>query len=83
MTFFCQRVKEGAFGGTPFRDIYSSVNGKWCRKLWKEYNDLRVDSKYYCSNCYDVRVNKYDVKCRKSLRTWESEVWNKFVDPYG
>ena len=23
--------KEGAFGGTYFRDFYSGVNGKWCR----------------------------------------------------
>ena len=22
-------IKEGAFGGTYFRDIYSGVNGKW------------------------------------------------------
>ena len=25
-------IKEGQFGGTYFRDIYSSVNGKWYRK---------------------------------------------------
>ena len=24
-------IKEGAFGGTYFRDIYSGVNRKWCR----------------------------------------------------
>ena len=29
-------IKEDAFGGTYSRDIYSSVNGKWCRKSWKE-----------------------------------------------
>ena len=28
-------IKEGAFGGTYFRDIYSSVYGKWYRKSWK------------------------------------------------
>ena len=28
--------KEGAFGGTYFRDIYSGVNNKWYRKSWKE-----------------------------------------------
>ena len=28
-------VKEGAFGGTYFRDIYSGVNGKWYKKSWK------------------------------------------------
>ena len=25
-------IKEGAFGRTYFRDIYSGVNGKWYRK---------------------------------------------------
>ena len=25
-------IKQGAFGGTYFRDIYSGVNGKWYRE---------------------------------------------------
>ena len=29
--------KEGAFGGTYFRGIYSDVNGKWYRKSRKEF----------------------------------------------
>ena len=29
-------IKEGAFGGTYFRDIYSGANGKWHRKSWKK-----------------------------------------------
>ena len=28
-------IKEGAFGGTYFRDICSGINGKWYRKSWK------------------------------------------------
>ena len=28
-------IKEGTFGGTYSRDIYSSVTGKWYRKSWK------------------------------------------------
>ena len=27
-----ETIKEGAFGGTCFRDIYFVVNGKWYRK---------------------------------------------------
>ena len=27
-------IKEGAFGGTYFRDIYSYVNNKWYRNSW-------------------------------------------------
>ena len=26
-------IKEGAFGGTYFRDIYSGVNSKWYRRI--------------------------------------------------
>ena len=28
-------IKEGAFGGTYFRDIYSGVMWKWYKKSWK------------------------------------------------
>ena len=35
-------IKEGALGGTYFRDIYSSVNGKWYRKSWKEFDDYSI-----------------------------------------
>ena len=39
-------IKEGAFGGTYFRDIYSSVNGKWYKKAWKEFDQLKnIDQK--------------------------------------
>ena len=29
-------IKEGAFRGTYFRDIYSGINGKWWKKSRKE-----------------------------------------------
>ena len=45
-----EEIKEGAFGGTCFRDIYSGVNGKWYIKSWKEFDLLKyIDQKYYCS----------------------------------
>ena len=34
-------IKEGAFGGIYFRDIYSGVNGKWCKNLCKEFDQLK------------------------------------------
>ena len=62
-------MKEGAFARTYFRDIYSGVNGKWCKKSWKEFDELKhIDKKYYCSNYYDVNVNKYKIKCETLLR---------------
>ena len=62
-------IKKGALAGTYFRDICSSINGKWYRKSWKDFEELKnIDQKYYYSNYYDVSVNKYDVKCGTSLR---------------
>ena len=37
----------------------------------------------YSSNYYDVRVNKYGVKCGTSLRFWENKGWIKDIGPYG
>ena len=65
-------IKEGASGETYFRDIDSGINGKWYRKSWKEFDELKnIDQKYYCSNYYDASVNTYGVKCGTSLRFWE------------
>ena len=62
-------IKEGAFGGTYFWDIYSDVNGKCYWKSWKELGQLRdIYQKFYFSNYYDVSVNKHGVKCGTSLR---------------
>ena len=77
-------IKEGAFGGTYFRDIYSSINGKWYKNSWKQFDKLKsIDQKYYSSNYYDVSVNKYGVKCGASLRFWENKGWINPIDPYG
>ena len=41
-----------------------------------------IDQKYYCSDYYDVSVNKYGVKCGKSLRFWENKGWINEIDLY-
>ena len=52
-------IKEGVFGGTYFRDIYSGINGKWCKKSWTEFDQLKnIDQNYYSSDYYDVSVNE-------------------------
>ena len=77
-------IKEGAFGGTYFRDIYSGVNSKWYKNSWKEFDVLdNTDQKYYFSDYYDVSVNKYGVKCGTSLKFWENKGWINKQDPYG
>ena len=51
-------IREGAFGGTFFREIYSGINEKWYKNLWKEFVQLKnIDVKFYASDYYDVNVN--------------------------
>ena len=86
-------IKEGTFGGTYFRDIYSSIDGKWYRNSWKEFDFLRhttksssserIDPKLYSSNYYDANVNKHKIKCGTSLRFWENKGWIREQDLYG
>ena len=69
-------IKEGAFAGAYFRDIYFGVTGKWYKKSWKEFDQLKdIDQKCYCSSYCDVSVSKYGVKWRTSLRFWENKGW--------
>ena len=59
-----QIIKDGAFREIYFRDIYSSVNEKWYKNSWREFDELKdIDQTHYCSDYYDVSVNKYGVKC--------------------
>ena len=40
-------IKEGAFDGTYFRDIYSIINKKWYKNPWKEFVQLKnIDAKF-------------------------------------
>ena len=52
-------IKEGAFGDTYIRDIYSSLTGKWYKHSWKEFDQSKNnDQKYYCSDYYmSVSIN--------------------------
>ena len=54
-----QIIKEGAFGRTYFRDIYSGVTEKQNKKSWKEFDQLKKnDQKFYCSDYYmSVSIN--------------------------
>ena len=77
-------MKEGAFGGTYFRDTYSGINNKWYKNSWKEFVDLKnIDAKFYASDYYDLNVNKYGVKCGISLRFGKNKGLINKVDPYG
>ena len=59
-----QIIKEGAFGSTYFRDVYSNIYKKWYKTLWKEFVHLQnIDPKFYAPDYYDINVNKYGEKC--------------------
>jgi len=84
-----QIFKMGSFGGTYYRDIYSSVTkknykGKTVIKKLPEdwFKGLDIDKKITSSK-YDKNVNKYKVKCGSSLEAWESSNWIEAQDPYG
>ena len=81
--------KKGAFGGTYYRPIYSSVTKR-------EYDGKRVISEFpkswfqgldinreVISKEYNKAVNKYGVKCGSSLEDWEKNDWIVKEDPYG
>ena len=38
-------VKEGSFGGTYFRNIYSRINDKFYKNSWKEFIELKNNDK--------------------------------------
>ena len=75
-------IKEGVFGGTYFRDIYSGVNRKWYKTLWKKSDELKdIDQSCCCSGYHNVIVTKYGVKCGTSLRFWENKGWINSIEP--
>ena len=75
-------IREGAFGGTYYRNIYSGATRKWYKKSWEEFYQPKNFEKY-CSDYYDASVNKYGVKCGISLIFWENKGWINKTDPYG
>ena len=51
---------------------------------WNEFNELKnIDQKYYSSNYYDVKLNKYKVKSGTSLRFLGKKGWINEIDLYG
>ena len=76
-----QVFKMGAFGGTYFRPIYSSVTGKnytpgeamrGLPKTW--FQDLDI-KKMITSEKYDKNINKYKVKAGSSYNDWIAKDW--------
>ena len=69
-------IREDAFGGTYFRDIYSGISEK--------FDQLKnIDAKFYASDYYDKNLDKYKVKRGTSLRFLENKGWINEIDPCG
>ncbi len=88
-------LRAGVWGGSYFRDIYSSVIKQKCEGAWRELpadwiSGLNV-SKQVASPKYDVSVNLYKVNCGYKagpddtfgLIAWEEKGWISAQDPYG
>ena len=81
----------GAFGGTYFRPIRSSVTDQMYsteqvlqQTLPREWIALFDQPMIQLgSEKYNKSVNRYGVRCGGSLGMWESSGWISHIDPYG
>ena len=84
-----QVLQSGAFGGTYFRKIRSSVTGKTYDDAWKEFPKNwfeGLDIKKMITRKwedYSIGVNKYKVKVGTTLEFWEEKGWIVEQDPFG
>ena len=74
-----EMIREGCFGGSYFRPLYSRRLGTTVFDDHKElpsswYSGLDV-SKYLTSPKYDVEINKYRVSSGQSIEEWEAAGW--------
>ena len=49
-------IKEGAFGGTYFRDIYSSIIEKWYKSSWKEFVHIKISIQNFIHQIITMRM---------------------------
>ena len=76
-----EMLREGCFGGSYFRPLYSRHLGTTIADDWKELPiswttnpPLNID-KYLISPAYNPEVNKYKVSCGQSIEEWEAAGW--------
>lgn len=81
-----QIFESGAFGGTYFRPIYSSVTKKKYKNVHKKYKSLEgISDKILIVPFeeYNTKLNKYKVKVGSTLELWEEKEWIRSSHPYG
>ncbi|KAM0372148.1 hypothetical protein ACHAPK_004720 [Fusarium culmorum] len=72
-------IREGSFGGSYWRPLYSKRLKVTVKDDWKELPaswtaGLDVDT-YLTSTTYDPEINKYGVQCGQSIEEWEAAGW--------
>lgn len=74
-----EMLREGVFGGSYFRPLYSTTLKTTISDDWNELPaDMLKDldmQRYLYSEEYDPEINKYGVKCGQSIEEWEASGW--------
>lgn len=72
-------LREGCFGGTYWRPLFSKKLGVTVRDDWRELPAAWTDgldaARCLTSDAYDATVNKYGVACGQSIEEWEAAGW--------
>jgi hypothetical protein len=72
-------IREGCFGGSYWRPLYSkalgtTVEGDW-HELPVEWTDGLDVEQYLVSPDYNAEINKHGVACGQSIEKWEENGW--------
>lgn len=74
-----EMLREGAFGGSYFRPLYSKKLGVTVSDDYLELPDSWIEglnvSQYLTSPTYNLEANKFKVACGQSIEQWEENGW--------
>ena len=74
-----EMLREGCFGGSYFRPLYSRALGTTITDDYLElppsWTEGLEAERFLTSSEYDPEVNKYNVKCGQSIEEWEAAGW--------
>ena len=74
-----EMLREGCFGGSYFRPLYSRRLGTIIEDDYQELPNAWIDgldvTTLLTSPEYDPEINKYKVKCGQSIEEWEASGW--------
>ncbi|KAF2088073.1 hypothetical protein K490DRAFT_40565 [Saccharata proteae CBS 121410] len=72
-------LREGCFGGSYFRPLYSKALATTITDDWRELPDSWISGlqieRYLTNSDYYPEINKYGVACGQSIEEWEAAGW--------